>query len=263
MLKAITLALLLAFVPDLAANDPVVTRKLVIAGGGRLPDVIYERFLELAGDQPRLVLIPTASSEIDSLGLIELWKRRGFRDVHVLHTRDRSRANEAAFVAPLDEATAVWFGGGSQSKIADAYRGTLVETALMKVLRRGGVIGGSSAGAAVQSQIMIAGGRTEPELTLGLGFLRECIIDQHFLERDRIRRSIAAVKAHPEKIGIGIDEGTALIVVDDQATVLGRSFVLRIEIGDGTDVRSYGDGERVPLRLTAGAKPRSDALLPD
>lgn len=238
------------FLSSVLGQDALKKRKLVIAGGGGLPDSVYEKFLELAGATPRLIVIPTASSrEPDEEGLTRLWNERGFKSVEILHTRDQARANDEGFSKPLNEATAVWFGGGSQSKIAEAYCGTLVEKRLFALLDRGGVIGGSSAGAAIQSKVMIASGRTEPTLKVGLGFLPECILDQHFLARDRIRRSMAAVKQQPSKLGIGIDEGTAIVVVNDNVQVLGRSYVMRFAHGkDGFDIRSYEEGEQIPLK---------------
>ena len=92
-------------------------------------------------------------------------------DVQLLHTRSKDKANEEAFVAPLKEATAVWLGGGDQSKIAEAYLGTAVERELLALLARGGVIGGTSAGAAIQSKTMIAGGQTEPQMGTGFDLL--------------------------------------------------------------------------------------------
>ena len=102
----------------------------------------------------------------------------------LLHTRDAKKANEAAFVKPLTEATAVWFGGGDQGKLLAAYRGTAVERELHKLLQRGGAIGGTSAGAAVMSKVMITGGNPKAEVGTGFGFLTHVVIDQHFLKRN-------------------------------------------------------------------------------
>ncbi|MEM7558085.1 MAG: cyanophycinase [Planctomycetota bacterium] len=255
MLQKLGLLVLICFCQQpIAAQDGQPKRKLVIAGGGSLPDSIIRKFRELAGEQPRLVVIPTASSaKPNEAGISQLWKERGFEQVEVLHTRDKSQANKSDFSDSLNQATAVWFGGGSQSRIADAYCDTLVETRLFELLKRGGVIGGTSAGAAIQSKVMIASGRTEPQLKTGLGFLEECIIDQHFLARDRLRRSINAIKQQPQKIGIGIDEGTALVVVGNAAEVIGRSYVLRIASEETRlDIRSYESGEIVRLALNSG-----------
>jgi cyanophycinase len=215
---------------SLARIDPEgIKGSLVIVGGGRIPDGVIDAFRGLAGEDARLVVIPTASVSADRDGdeqeWIDLWKERGFDRVTVLHTRDREAANDPEFVAPLREATAVWFGGGDQSKIADAYLGTEVERAVLGVLRRGGVVGGTSAGAAIQSRLMITGGN--PEATTGEGFdlLPDAVIDQHFVARRRKPRLMGVLREHPGHFGIGVDEGTAAVVKGRDLNVVGASTV--------------------------------------
>lgn len=221
--------------------------KLVVCGGGSLPDAIFQRFRELAGSRPSLVIIPTASQrDPDADALQVLWMSRGFSNIDILHTNDRDVASSAEFVASLKSATAVWFGGGSQQRIADVYLGTQVEKELHELLGRGGVIGGTSAGAAIQSQIMIAGGSDEPKISTGIDLLREAIVDQHFLKRNRIPRLIAAIRSHPHLTGFGIDEGTALVVHDGKSEVIGTSYVLRIKSTDGMlSVNAFKNGETI------------------
>lgn len=223
--------------------------KLVICGGGALPDSIIERFREFAGPQPSLVVIPTATSRVIVVPAIqELWQSRGFAKVQVLHSTDRSLTTSPDFSKPLQTATAVWFGGGSQQRIADAYLGTPLEEQLRLLLERGGVIGGTSAGAAIQSRVMIASGSTSPNLSTGFDLFAGAIIDQHFLKRNRIPRLLAAIKAHPELVGFGIDEGTALVVNGTKATVVGQSYVLRIESKDGNvRVDAFEKSDDVPI----------------
>lgn len=202
---------------------------LVIGGGGLLPDDVLERFVELAGGKSgRLVLIPTASSDDGSKDHEKLrssWTKHMPAVVEVLHTRSREEANQEAFVAPLRKATGVWFGGGQQSRIAEAYIGTAVERELQALLLRGGVVGGTSAGAAVQSRLMITGGN--PIATTGVGFdlLPGAVIDQHFLQRNRKPRLLQVLKENPGHVGFGIDEGTALIVRHRHLEVLGKNRV--------------------------------------
>ena len=230
------------------ASTGMPAPKLVLCGGGSLPKSIYEKFCSLSGPQPKLVVIPTASREIDVVRLRKLWVARGFADVRVLHNRDRQRASLPDFVAPLRTATAVWFGGGAQQRIADAYLDTLVEDELHRLLQRGGVIGGTSAGAAIQSRVMIASGKTEPVISTGFDLLRGTIVDQHFLKRNRIPRLMSAVRTNPQRIGIGIDEGTAVFVRDGKATVVGESYVLRIESRNGIlSLDAFENGESLPL----------------
>src|SRR5688572_27930205 len=99
--------------------------------------------------------------------------------------RSNARDNEESFVTLIMQATGVGCGGGDQSKIADAYVGTTFERELAALLGRGGVIGGTSAGAAIQAKKMIAGGRDEPRMATGFDLIPGAIIDQHFLARNR------------------------------------------------------------------------------
>jgi cyanophycinase len=213
--------------------DPAGIRgSLVIHGGGEIPDAVRDKFLSLAGDkQARIVVIPTASERAESDDaamrdkLLEPWKSRDVADVQILHTRSKDKANDGTFVEPLKQATAVWFGGGDQTKIAEAYLGTAVERELAALLQRGGVIGGTSAGAAIQSQTMIAGGQGEPRMGTGFDFLPGAIVDQHFQARNRQDRLRKALADHPGLVGFGVDEGTALVVRGRKLEVFGNSTV--------------------------------------
>ncbi|MGI9455161.1 MAG: cyanophycinase [Aeoliella sp.] len=216
--------------PALAEIKPVgINGALVICGGGELPDLAVEKFLELAGgEEARLVVIPTASERADEEQLesfATVWTERGFSNVEILHTRERDIADSEEFVAPIQAATAVWFGGGDQARIAEAYVGTRVEDELYALLRRGGVIGGTSAGAAIQSRLMIAFGNPEATLMQGLDLFPGAVVDQHFKVRNRIPRLTAVVAAHPGYFGLGIDEGTGVIVRGRRIQVVGDSSV--------------------------------------
>ncbi|WP_158545551.1 cyanophycinase [Bremerella cremea] len=225
---------------------------LIVVGGGGLPESIVKRFVELGGGQEmRVVVIPTASSlPVDEEKIASLWQKRGAKEVHVLHTTDREVANSAEFIAPLKEATAVWIGGGSQSRLAEAYAGTAVEKELIALVQRGGVVGGTSAGAAIQSQVMIASGRTEPEIKTGLNLVPDAIIDQHFLKRNRMNRLLSAIDQYPHLYGIGIDEATAIEVQGRECRVLGNSFVVVVQdqgAGKMPNIRTFNQGESFEL----------------
>lgn len=174
-------------------------------------------------------MIPTANQSADDAAEREKelaeWKKRGFADVVMVHTRSKEEANSDAFVAPLLSATAIWFGGGDQSKIAEAYLGTRVETEVMALHRRGGVIGGTSAGAAIQSKCMIASGKETANVAQGFDLLPGAVIDQHFLARNRKGRLVGVIDTRPNLFGVGIDEGTALIVKGRNLRVVGKSSV--------------------------------------
>ncbi|MGD8319963.1 MAG: Type 1 glutamine amidotransferase-like domain-containing protein, partial [Gemmatimonadota bacterium] len=134
---------------------------LVVVGGNLHDPAIYARFIELAGgpDAP-IVMIPTAGGgeEYDDFyqGL-NAWREAGARNLVVLHTTDPKVADTEAFVAPLKTAHGVFFFGGRQWRLVDAYAGTRTETEIRNVLKRGGVVGGSSAGASIQGSFLVRG----------------------------------------------------------------------------------------------------------
>ncbi len=254
-ITALIVAMLLVGLDTAGAGEKRNSRHLMICGGGALPNEIIQRFVSLAGaNDGKLVVIPTASrneSLPSSKRVIQSWQARGIGNVTLLHTRSRDEANSQEFAAPIRDATAVWFSGGSQSRIAEAYVGTAVETELHALLDRGGIIGGTSAGAAIQSRVMIRSGKNKPSIGTGFDLLPGTIIDQHFLARNRINRSISAVRQHPGRIGIGIDEGTAILVQDEEIEVLGKSHVLVItapKVGEPMKVRSFARGATFQLK---------------
>lgn len=183
-------------------------------------------FLEKAGGrETRLVVIPTAAEEPDLVEAVGFWKRRGIAAVTVLHTRDRAVADREEFIAPLKTATAVWIGGGLQTRLERAYIGTATEAAVLAMLERGGCIGGSSAGAAFLCRDMIRSGLPEPVMGTGLDALPYAIIDQHFTQRKRQPRLQAALAAHSQRVGYGIDEGTALHIEGREFSITGSGHV--------------------------------------
>lgn len=209
---------------------------LVIVGGGRMPRSIIHEFIDLAGglDQP-VVIIPTAS-EGEDWGDEYIEKsflaRAGFEHITVLHTRDAIIADTPEFVEPLRIARAVWFDGGRQWRLADSYLGTRTQTELHAVLARGGVIGGSSAGATIQGSYLVRGapsGNTimmSPGHETGFGFLRRCAIDQHVIARQREFDLCPVIERFPHLLAFGIDEATAMVVQGDAARIIGASNVL-------------------------------------
>jgi cyanophycinase len=215
--------------PARRGNTEETTGTLVIVGGGDLPDTVRERFLELAkGRNGRLVYIPTASEVADRYRIKKsygYWQRQGLASVEMLHTLDPKKANDPAFVKPLTEATAAWLGGGDQTRLANAYHGTAVERELRRLLARGGVIGGTSAGASVMSAVMITGGHTKASVGTGFGLLPDVVIDQHFGNRNRQKRLLGVLTQHPGCLGLGIDESTAVVVHGHQFTVMGKANV--------------------------------------
>jgi cyanophycinase len=149
--------------------------------------------------------------------------------VDVLHTLDPERANEPDFLAPLQDADCVWLGGGAQGRLRDAYVDTRVQDALHAVLLRGGIVGGYSAGAAILSEVIIRRGNPDPVEDVGFGVLPGVIVDQHFLAKKREPRLRSMLARHPERIGYGVDEDTALLVHGSSYEVIGNSVVRRCE----------------------------------
>jgi cyanophycinase len=228
---------------DAGAKFIEISGSLVIVGGGGLPDAIRARFLELAGGKnARLVIIPTASEKADSSQLLKgytFWRAQDVASVEFLHTRDRKQADESSFVKPLTKATGVWLTGGDQARLLAAYHGTLVQKELQNLLARGGVIGGTSAGASAMSAIMILGGNPAAQVGDGFGLLPEVVIDQHFQNRNRMNRLLGVLAKYPQCFGLGIDEQTAVIIKGHTLTVVGNANVRLCPPHPGQDLSSY------------------------
>ncbi len=207
---------------------------LIIAGGALQDTTVFQRFVELAGGpEAPIVVIPTAGGGDDYgpyyRGLAP-FREAGARNLTVLHTYDPEVADTEEFVQPLTDARGVWFTGGRQWRLADAYLDTRVMDELWGVLERGGVIGGSSAGATIQGDYLVRGDTETNTIMMGdhvegMAFLKESAIDQHLLARNRHFDLIEVVEAHPELLGIGLDENTAIEVRGDEFRVLGESYV--------------------------------------
>jgi cyanophycinase len=210
---------------------------LVIVGGGGMPKGLMRQMVELAGrpEHARMVYIPCAEQEDVSQqqSTVEAWKRMGVQHATFIHTKDRNRANtDPEILDPLREATGLWFGGGRQWNFADSYYGTEAHKLMKDVLKRGGVIGGSSAGASIQARYLA---RATPIGNFdimapgyergGLGFLGGVAIDQHFSQRGRQKDMTQLVNRYPQLLGIGLDEATAIIVRQSTAEVVGRGRV--------------------------------------
>lgn len=213
---------------------------LIIIGGGRVPQNVMETFAEKAGGaDAKIVVIPTASvtsGRIDTARWQEYFNRYGLNDISILHTSDPNMANQDEFIAPLKEATGIYFLGGRQWRIADGFLNTKAHEEMFKLLDRGGVIAGSSAGATIQGSYLARGDTRNNQVMMGdheegLGFVKNIAIDQHHLARNRIFDMFDILKNKPDLLGVGIDEGTAMLVEGDVFEVIGDSY---IAIYDGT-----------------------------
>ena len=208
---------------------------LLIAGGGPLPTSVRSQFIELAGgSSARVVIIPAYQPDADALiRLKSFWRDFEIASVTILVADSREQADHTEFVAPLASATGVWFSGGTQDFLAERYVDSPVERELQRVLERGGVIGGTSAGASIMTRLMILEGRQEATLSRGLDLLPNAVIDQHFLKRNRLSRLRGVLEKHPQLIGFGIDESTALHVQLNSGSlhVVGNSYVMAVVPG--------------------------------
>ena len=223
---------------------------LILDGGGATEPVV-RRFVELAGGRDaRIVVFPTGASAIkfgpENIIINPDWPRDrpewsqyeaylkgwlGIDRVTVLHTRDRSVADSPVFVAPLTTATGVLLASGNSGRYADAYLGTRTLRELRALLDRGGVIMGSSAGAIIQGSFLVRGRPDKPLLmapgrTTGFGFLTNVVIDPHLTSAKREGELINVTDAHPELLGIGIDDDAAIIVRRNVFEVVGAGSVL-------------------------------------
>jgi cyanophycinase len=229
-----------ASTPRIESRGPEKGTLLII--GGAATNIFYKKFMELVGgaDAP-IVVIPTAVtsdplSEEDLENFKNSFVRRGFKQVTVLHTRDREEANSQDFTEPIKNAKGVWFSGGRQWRHADSYLNTLTHKAFFDLLDRGGVIAGSSAGATIQGSYLARGDTRKNTIMMGdheegLGFISNVAIDQHLFARNRQFDLFEILENRSELLGIGLDEDTGIIVEGDQFTVFGNSYVA---IYDGT-----------------------------
>jgi len=209
-------------------------------GGGRLVPDILTRFFDLAGgkDAP-VVVIPTAGGQEsyppDWSGL-KAFKDFGATNITLLHTTDRKVADSEEFVKPITTAKAVWFPGGRQWHLVDSYLHTRTQREVAKVLERGGVVGGSSAGASILADYLVRGAvegnRTmmAPGYEEGFGLIKGVAVDQHMLTRNRQDDLEEVIARHPELLGISIDESTAIVVTGQQFEIIGAS---KVAIHDG------------------------------
>ncbi len=218
---------------------------LFIIGGGHRSETMMRRFIELTNqsNNPKIVIFPMASGSPKESGqsMVEEFKKFGITDVEY-YILNREQALQKENKNILENVRCVYFTGGDQSRLTKALFNTPIHQRLLEIYKEGGVIGGTSAGAAVMSEVMITGDeKREVEeghafekiqadnivTTAGFGFVRTAIIDQHFVARRRHNRLVSLVAEHPKLLGIGLDESTAIIVKPDETfEVIGEQNVI-------------------------------------
>ncbi|MBI1938601.1 MAG: cyanophycinase [Ignavibacteriales bacterium] len=258
MIKKIFIGL---FLTVLLFNSYVYSKergKLVIIGGAQVTSIM-KKFVELAGGpKAKIIIIPNAGSDPieNSLIQVEEFKELGTYSDYLIFTRETADADSN--LKKVDEATAVFFLGGDQSDLTRDMLGTKLLAKVFDLYNNGGVVGGTSAGAAVMSEVMITGNelinkdstksfvtieRGNVETKQGFGFLKNVIIDQHFLKRKRHNRTISSLIEHPDLIGVAIDESTSIIVYpDDTFEVVGSNQVLVYDPTDSCNIREDKNG---------------------
>ncbi len=249
-----------ALLADAQANLP--KGRLVVVGGGTTTVEIVDKTLELAGGSKAKVAILAEANPDNGPGSLASWKRTNASRVSLINVKQPAVATRQ-----LSEADLIWMPGGLQGVFMNGIRGTEIADTIRRRFREGAIVGGTSAGAAVMSKIMI-GGRsdldslragTAPYLMDGLGLWPDVIIDQHFLQKGRFTRLALAVMDHPELVGIGIDEETAVIVHGREFEVIGNSNVTVID-SRKADREKLAKGEPAAIRnlkvhvLRAGMK---------
>ena len=226
---------------DLSAGSPAPKGTLVIVGGGGMPQAILDAFLQASGGKGGVVgIIPTSTSDPD--GALKEWKedldKTGLLFV-ALDVRVREDSSHPELLEQASHCTGFWFSGGDQSRVGEKIVGTPLQQVIRERYQAGACVGGTSAGAAIMSRIMLTGEDRHGKEALsefgpgayrtreGMGFLPEhVIVDQHFLRRGRENRLFSLIMERPDFLGLGIDEATALVVKNGKATVLGEGSVM-------------------------------------
>jgi cyanophycinase len=274
-MRRITLVALAALVFGALATSchPEKTEgKLMIIGGGYKPDDMVDQMITASGiDKGGYgVVLPMASEQPDT-EIVETkgdFLRRGYSNVYGLNCKKGTVLTEARLDS-IRNARLIFISGGDQSRFMDAIKGTPIEEIIHDVFNRGGMICGTSAGAAVMSRKMITGNeRKYPddsgnfltmeagniEVTVGLGMLEQAIIDQHFIKRKRLNRLVSVCMENPENTCVGIDESTAIFVHAGKAVVVGLNQVVVI--------RPSGAPATVTNGLLGARNMELDVLLP-
>ncbi len=228
--------------------------KTLIPIGGNInkkePRVLLEFIRRAGGRKARIAVLPQASSLADTGEYYAAWfKKLGAGAAESLEFSSRVEATRPDLLRAIRKASGIFIGGGNQARIPVLISGTPLEAALLEAYQRGCVIGGTSAGAAVLSKVMLAYGKSGAtpragiaQFSPGIGFTDQFVFDQHFRQRDRLGRLIYAVSLCPGVLGIGVDEDTAAIIEDEtRLTVLGSGAATivdgsRLDATDAADI---------------------------
>lgn len=249
------------------AKQPMVisTQYPVMVIGGAEDKVngrnILSAFFQSAGGSDAVIgIIPCASREPAVVGdrYYQIFQAMGAKQVQVLDIRYPNEGDETRWLDVLKDCTGIFVTGGDQLRLCDLVGGTKLMQSIKERVSQGHLaLAGTSAGAAMMGEAMIAGGSSGEspnqslvELTQGLAILPELLVDQHFHNRNRMARLMSAIAAHPDKLGIGIDEDTCAAVSHDGTfQVLGKGSITVIDPGHMTHTNHCKAGEDGPLSL--------------
>ncbi len=259
------LVFMVSGVVDAAPHGP-----LVIVGGGGTPKPVLQEMVEMAGGNDAAIIVLPQASVSDGTASVEMFRSIGASNVRALMLDDHARVE-----AGIDEAKLIWFPGGQQGRLVASLRDADLIDRIRQRNAQGTVVGGTSAGAAAMSSLMIprvpekqslAAGNTP--IIEGLGLAPGLIVDQHFIARSRMNRLLSAVIDHPERVGVGIGERTAIVVTGGQLEVLGEGSVVVIDVRVAS-TRDDGPGTRQSARniqldvLRSGDTYRLDRVTED
>lgn len=237
------------FTPLPLATGPVkvgpARGTVVVVGGGAMGPEVYKAFIDAAGGPDAIILDVPNAGGTDTVGANtgQAWRSAGAKNVVVLFTKDRKIADSDSFTAIIKKAGGVWFEGGRQFHIVQDYGGTKTERAFMDLLDRGGVVGGSSAGASILGDFMVRGAPSNDNMIMdypgyekAFGYLRNVGIDQHVVARSRLPDlADSIITRYPNLLGISEDEGTAWVIRGDTARIVGRNKAFVYNGKDATD----------------------------
>lgn len=228
---------------NMSLNDKL--GQLVIIGGAEDKDrdcTILREFVRRAGGLQARIVVMTAATELPrEVGddYLRVFDRLGVENVRIVDTVTREDAHSSSALEAIADATGVFFTGGDQARITSILKDTEIDKAIHKRFAEGIVVGGTSAGAAVMPDVMIVEGDSETnprveivELGPGMGYLPGIAIDQHFAQRGRLGRLVAALLQQPAVLGLGIDENTAVVVQGNEFEVIGEGAVTAIDVAN-------------------------------
>jgi cyanophycinase len=251
------------FVFLLAVSSLVVAQNkgnLFIIGGGERSSDMMKNFIQLAGGyNSNLLIIPNAGDDPleSALDKVKEFQTLGCKSIKYV-VFDKNNIDADSTLSFIKKAKGIFFTGGDQVRLTKLFLGTKAFKEIKDVYKEGGVVGGTSAGAAIMSKIMITGEekinkdtssifytiqKGNVETIEGFGFIDDAVVDQHFIIRKRLNRLISVLLENPTKLGIGIDESTAIIVKPNKTfDVIGDRTVMVFDPSHVKNIKTNPEG---------------------